>query len=129
MILEIGLTESARRLALDARGWLETTGSTIEVAITMKIDRNNPHITIRYWERGPRLSHIATCQSPMSARCMDEITITRVNNTTTVSGDLTVPFQKVLGRNPTVPLERDFLIPRQKLQRIAEKVWRKQGFI
>jgi hypothetical protein len=78
----------------------------------MKIDRNDPHITIQYWELGPRLSHIATRQSPMSARCMDEITITRVNNTTAVSGDLTVP----VGWNPTVPLERNLLIPRQKLQ-------------
>ncbi|KAL1966543.1 hypothetical protein VTN77DRAFT_4465 [Rasamsonia byssochlamydoides] len=128
-ILEIGLSELAQRLAADARGWLETTGSTIEVAITMKVDRNNPQITIRLWERGPRLSLIVTRQSPTTAHCIDQIEITRTNNTTIVTGDLTLPFRKVVGRVPNNPLENDFLIPRQKLQQVAEKVWRKQGFI
>lgn len=130
MILEIGLSESARKLAQDSRGWLETAGSTIQVVITMNIDRNRPQITVRHWELGPRLSTTVTCGSPQSAHCVNEITITRANTTTTVSGDLTLPFRKIVGRvrNPSSS-ERDFFIAQTKLERVAEKVWRKQRFI
>jgi hypothetical protein len=130
-IFEVGLSESSRRLSLDARGWLETSGSSVKVVITLKIDRNIPQITIKRWELCAQQYSIATRASPVSASCTDEISITRQNNTTTVAGDLSLPFQKVVGRavDPNNILERDFLIPRQSLQRLAERVWRKQGFI
>lgn len=129
LVLEIGLSESASKLTMDAHGWLETAGSTIKVVLTMTISRNNPQITIRHWERGPRLYNITTRQLPLSAFCKDEITITHTNNITTVSGDLTLPFEGIVGRVPNGPLERDFFISRQKLRQIAERVWRKQSVI
>jgi hypothetical protein len=86
MILEIGLSESVSRLALDIRGWLETAGSTIGVAITMNINRNCPQIIIKRWELCARQYSVATRASPAST-CTDEINITRQNNTTAVSRD------------------------------------------
>ncbi|KAK9235658.1 hypothetical protein V1525DRAFT_255979 [Lipomyces kononenkoae] len=130
-ILEIGLSESSRRLALEAREWLETRDSLVQVAITLKIDRDIPKITIKCWELCAGQYSISTRASPASASCTDEISITNQNNITVVSRDLSLPFQKVVGRavDPNNNLERDFLITRRSLRRVAERVWRRQGFI
>lgn len=36
--------------------WLETRGSSIQLAVTLDIDRNVPQITIKRWELGARQS-------------------------------------------------------------------------
>jgi hypothetical protein len=68
---------------------------------------------------------------PALASCTNEIGISHQNNTITVSTNLSLPFQKVVGRavDPNNNLEKDFLIPQQDLQRLTEKVWKCQGFI
>jgi hypothetical protein len=96
----------------------------------LKINRNVPNITIKRWELGVQQSSTTTQTSHALASCTDEVSISHEDNTTIVTKDLSLPFQKVMGRavDPN-NLERDFLIPRQNLQKLAEKVWRKQGLI
>jgi hypothetical protein len=96
--LEIGLSESARKLAIDARGWLETVGSTVQLVIAAKISRDSPEIIIQLWELQPRSYSIRTRASPPSAKCTKEIWLSRMNNRTVVSDSLTLPFEKVVGR-------------------------------
>jgi hypothetical protein len=131
LVLEIGLSESSRQLAIDAQGWLESRGSTVKLAVIMKINRDDPEIVVRRWELRPRQSSIRTRASPLSASCTQEVRMFRSNNTTMVTGDMILPFQKVVGRlvDPNNPQEQDFTITQQKFQKLAEKVWRKQRFI
>ncbi|KAL2822134.1 hypothetical protein BDW59DRAFT_149683 [Aspergillus cavernicola] len=130
-ILEIGLFESSQRLALDARGWLETSGTSVQMAFTLYICRSIPQIIIKHYELSFRQCSIESRASPSSASCVETVSITRQNNTTNVSGDLRIPFRKFTNRNisPNNQLERDLFTPGHKLQRLGEKVWRLQGFI
>ncbi|KAF7163391.1 hypothetical protein CNMCM6106_000341 [Aspergillus hiratsukae] len=40
-VLEVGIAESARHLASDARGWLETLGTTIQTVVTIYLGNGN----------------------------------------------------------------------------------------
>ncbi|KAE8372174.1 hypothetical protein BDV26DRAFT_274624 [Aspergillus bertholletiae] len=129
--LEIGLSESSQKLATDARGWLETNGTTVQVALTMAINRSRPQVVINRYELSPPQSITRTRASRSVACCVETINITRGNNTTAASGGLTIPFKKFTGRdmNPNNPLERDLFIPDYKLGELAEVVWEPQGFV
>jgi hypothetical protein len=119
LVLEIGLSESFRRLRIDARGWLETKGSSVNAVILIKISRDEPRITVQYWGLSPRQYTIATRASPALASCAQEITISHDSNVTTGTGDLTLPFEEVVGRarNPSTTQERGFVIHQKKTRR------------
>lgn len=124
-ILQVGSSESSQILALDARGWLETKGSSVQFAIVLEIDRNTSQITIKRWERCQQSSN-TTQALPKSAIRTDEISINYHNNMTTVTGDLSLLLEKLVGRkvNTNNSLERDFVIPRRSLQAIRESLER-----
>ncbi|CEJ59508.1 hypothetical protein PMG11_08132 [Penicillium brasilianum] len=140
-VVEVGLSESTRHLALDAHGWLETPSSSVQLAVTINITRTNPEIVLRRWELTPRRYSVRTRSSPSSAQCTALIKISRTNNATSVTGEfyvngtatatrqLNLPFAKITGRNPQPPLERDFVIPEQALENFAEGIWRRQGLL
>ena len=44
LVLEIGLSEISRQLAIDSQGWLESRGSTVQLAIIIKINQDDPEI-------------------------------------------------------------------------------------
>ncbi|EFQ97874.1 hypothetical protein MGYG_00912 [Nannizzia gypsea CBS 118893] len=48
--MEAGLSENKAKLAIDAKGWLESAGSKTEGVITVKVDRNALEITLTRWE-------------------------------------------------------------------------------
>lgn len=131
LILEIGLSESRPHLSMDARGWLETPTSTVQVAVLVGINRTQPEIEIRRFELAPpRRYHVATRASPDSAICTQAIRVHRVNGTTVVNGGaLVLPFDKVLGRPPRTPAEGNITISVADLQFYAEGIWLKQRFI
>ncbi|KAL4869476.1 hypothetical protein BDV12DRAFT_208562 [Aspergillus spectabilis] len=118
-------SESARQLALDACGWLETYSSSVKLVVTISIKRENPEIILRRWE----------LVTPPSARCTSFLKLSRTNNTTSVTGEsymnsttttttqLDIPFDKIVGRPPHQPLERDLVIPEQELRSFAENIW------
>ncbi|EPS30583.1 hypothetical protein PDE_05535 [Penicillium oxalicum 114-2] len=140
-VVEVGLSESARQIALDARGWLETDSSSVVLAVTISINRGNPEIILHRWELVPRGYGVLTRSSPLSARRTAFLKLSRTNNTTSVTGEsymnsttttttqLDLPFDKVVGRPPHKPLERDLVIPEQELRRFAENIWRVQSLL
>ena len=67
LVVEVGLLESARRLDLDARGWLESSGSPVKIVVTININRTNPEIIIHRWELLPRDYLVSTGSSAGSA--------------------------------------------------------------
>jgi hypothetical protein len=140
-VVEVGLSESMRKLALDARGWLETPSSSVKLVVTISIKHDNPEINFHRWEVFPRGYGALTRSSSLSARRTAFLKLFRTNNTTSVTGEsymndttttttqLDLPFDKVVGRSPHQPLERDLVIPEQELRRFAEKIWSLQGLL
>ncbi|PKX94696.1 uncharacterized protein P174DRAFT_512809 [Aspergillus novofumigatus IBT 16806] len=130
LAVEIGLSESMRHLATDARGWLETPSSTVKLVVTISIDRTQPEVVFRRWELAPRSYRLVTRSSPASARNSSTTRVYRVNNTTSVDGgELVLPFDKIVGRQATGPHERDIILSEGALQDYAERLWVRQGFM
>ncbi|KAE8363285.1 hypothetical protein BDV27DRAFT_8777 [Aspergillus caelatus] len=140
-VVEVGLSESERQLALDARGWLEAYSSSVELVVTISIKCENPEIMVHRWELAPRGYVVLTRSSPLSARRTAFLKLSRTNNTTSVTGEsymngtttttaqLDLPFDKVVGRPPHQPLERDLVIPEQELRSFAEDIWCEQSLL
>ncbi|PKY03518.1 hypothetical protein P168DRAFT_311147 [Aspergillus campestris IBT 28561] len=110
VVVEVGLSESAGQLAVDA-------------PITISIKREAPEIIIQTWELVPRGEGAVTRSPPLSARQ------TYQGSTTTTTTNLTLPFSKVVGRPHRQPLERDLVIPGQELRRFAEDIWSEQNIL
>ncbi|KAI9375971.1 hypothetical protein BJX61DRAFT_24291 [Aspergillus egyptiacus] len=139
-VVEVGLSESARHLALDAHGWLETNASPVNLVVTIGIRREYPEIIFRRWEllHGPGTP---TRSSTPSTSCTAFIKLSRIDSTTSVTGEcyvngtlmnttqLDLPFDKIVNRPPRQPLEKDLVIPEQKLRYFAERIWNVQGLL
>ncbi|KAL5003008.1 hypothetical protein BDV10DRAFT_155385 [Aspergillus recurvatus] len=52
-----------------------------------------------------------------------------MNGTTTTTTQLNLPFDKIVGRPPHQPLERDLVIPEQELRSFAENIWSEQRLL
>lgn len=140
-VVEVGLSESERRLALDARGWLEAYSSSVQLVVTISIERENPEIMVHRWELAPRGYGVVTRSSPLSSSRTAFLKLSRTNNTTSVTGEsymngttttttqLDLPFDKVVGRPPHQSLERDLVIPEQELRSFAEDIWSEQSLL
>ncbi|PSS16744.1 hypothetical protein M430DRAFT_19716 [Amorphotheca resinae ATCC 22711] len=130
-VLEIGASESANRLAIEAHGWLESRDTTVELVITIEINQDIPELVLRRWELIPGQCARPPRAAPRSsASCVQSVTTSYVNHLTTITGDLTLPFDKIVGRpaNPNRPLEQDFTITQDDLRLISQRVWKAQGF-
>ncbi|KAJ5226216.1 hypothetical protein N7468_007441 [Penicillium chermesinum] len=138
----IGLSESERKLALHARGWLETYSSSVKVVVTISLKREYPDIILYRWELvAPRGYGVLPRSSRLLARPTAFVQISRTDDTTSVTGasytngrtttttQLDLPFEKVVGRPPHGPLERDLVIPEQELRKFAEQIWRAQDLL
>jgi hypothetical protein len=78
---------------------------------------------------------------PLSLPVPRQFKLVPENNTTVVTGEsymdgtpttmirLDLPFEKVVGRLPNPPLERDIVISDETLREFAEKIWTKQGLM
>jgi hypothetical protein len=140
-VVEVGLSESARRLALNARGWLETHSSSVKLIVTISIKRETPEIVLHRWELVSRGYGVLTRASPLSARRTAFLRLSRTNDATLITGEsymngtitattqLDLSFEKVVGRPPHQTLEKDFVITEQELKSFAEKIWSMQSLL
>ncbi|PKY05409.1 hypothetical protein P168DRAFT_295869 [Aspergillus campestris IBT 28561] len=139
LVVEVGLSESARRLALDAHGWLELQ-SSVKLVVTISIKSERPEIVFTRWELLPRIDGAITRASPASARRVVSLKLCRMNDTTSVTREstmngisttsqLVIPFDKLVNRPPHHPTEKDLVITEEELKRLAERVWKEQGFL
>jgi hypothetical protein len=125
LVLDVGFSEPARELAIEARGWLEARESPVKLAVTVCINRNWPEIVVRCW----KLCHRE--DGPPRGACFQEIKIVHSANTITATGNLVFPFEQVMGRpaDPSNPLETDFIISRAELEDMGEEIFTEQGYI
>jgi hypothetical protein len=117
-VVIVGLSESARHMALDARSWLETRTSPVKLVVTITINRANPEVIMQRWE-------IFTGSCP-AAHCSSTIRVYRDNNTSITGGELVLRFDKVVGRPATGPPERDIILSEPALLQYAERIWVRQ---
>ncbi|EPS34812.1 hypothetical protein PDE_09776 [Penicillium oxalicum 114-2] len=145
-VVEVGLSESARKLAQDAHGWLETDSSSVKLVVTINIKRDTPEIVLQKWELIPRRYGLLTRSFTLLAYPTASLKLTRTNNTTSVTAEpdmnttygtgttaaitqLILPFEKIVGRPAQQGPERDFVIPESELKTFAEEIWSEQGLL
>jgi hypothetical protein len=130
-VLEVGLSESARRLEADSRRWIEAKDSSVRLAIAMDIDQRSPKISIEVWERVSQSPPRKTRAYRATAAKVLQVDISRLNGTTTANANLILSFRNLLLRpaDPANPLEHDIDITPQDLESLAEDIWKAQGFI
>lgn len=141
---EFGFPESAGRLDVDARRWIEDDGSTVQLAFFVTVHDSQPDMDIVVYERTrpqehvrrastattSSLSSLSTSMSPSTApsstaAVRQRIRLRRQQGRTAVSADLVLPFDKVFlrPRNPSRPCEADLVVSRDELSRAADAVW------
>ncbi|KAK2761613.1 hypothetical protein FQN54_001441 [Arachnomyces sp. PD_36] len=126
-VVEVGWSETANKLAVDAEGWLEAEGSETQLVVTIKIERNSPKIIIQRWEKTG--SRVITRNNRASSEPTQQVEISYDNGRTTVSAPLQLPFEKVFDRskNPNNPLHRDMIFSCEDLIDLAEREWETHG--
>jgi hypothetical protein len=125
LTVETGVSESARKLARDARTWLEDPSSHVAQVITIKVSQAIKQITIHLWTRVPE-EH-----SPKQrAEIEQEVKVTMEGEDIIASNELRISFHKILERPPrNGTAEKDLVLSQRELEGMARKVWKKLGML
>lgn len=139
VVLEVGASESAPRLAVDARGWLETLGTAVKACITIDLSRAN-NITIDVWRLRRRFYAMSTRNLPSLAVRVQHVEIlnretgpeidgwtTDENPDAAPTDEIRLDFAMFVGRPATTGCEQDIVIDRNLLMEFANRFWRHQG--
>ncbi|KAJ5587590.1 uncharacterized protein N7459_003355 [Penicillium hispanicum] len=119
VVLEVGVSETETKLREDARMWVDPARGQANIAITIKIKRDQPLVKIDKWEwnmvtRRPQVNH--------------HIEIAGGGGTVTVSGEpLLIPFLKIWRKKTRYPKERDIVRNTQDLVFLATHIWAAMG--
>jgi hypothetical protein len=122
LVLEIGVSESLRRLRNDARWWLTNSAGRVRVALIFHVNRETKTILIERWETTPATGGPATRSNLPPAQiptCMQAITIDQNNVTGT---PLTLHFHQIFLRQPNLP-EQDLVFTAQDLRVWSVNLW------
>ncbi|KAJ5382768.1 hypothetical protein N7517_000679 [Penicillium concentricum] len=119
IVLEAGLSEPETKLRNDARMWVDPTRGKANMAITIKVNRRKPIITIQTWEWDSDSQHPHVTQSCVIEKTGDNITASQ--------HALAIPFNLLLLRPPSSPRETDIRLQKQDLVEIGTGVWEMQG--
>ncbi|KAM5465357.1 hypothetical protein MauCBS54593_006603 [Microsporum audouinii] len=127
---------SAREISQN-RKFIKEPGSTFTsarwvnngVVITVKINRNTPEITLSRWEREFPVQWPNLRNTRPSGRVVEEIVATRESGVTKVTGDLTIPFEKLAARAANGPQECDTIVTKDQVSTICELAWAAQEFM
>ncbi|PLB42578.1 uncharacterized protein BDW47DRAFT_121678 [Aspergillus candidus] len=135
VVLEVRASESTARLAVDARGWLETPGSTVTTCITINLSREN-NIIIEVWRLGTRVYAVSSRSSPSPAVRVQHVEILNGEAGSTIRGwktdrsTNTIPTDKIqldfntfVGRPAATDLECDIVIDNNLLTAFACRFW------
>ncbi|KAJ5443095.1 Amidohydrolase 3 [Penicillium cf. griseofulvum] len=117
VVIEVGLSESQQKLERDATFLLDPQRGKANIALTVKLNRRKPQITIDKYECDGdngcinRVQHI-------------QITETSSGDDVTVSNPpLVIPFEQLMMRPKSSPAENDIIIGAEELKDIADIIW------
>ncbi|KAJ5511885.1 hypothetical protein N7453_003988 [Penicillium expansum] len=115
VVVEVAVSETATNLRNNARLWVDPVRGRANMAITVKVNRKKPQITIDTYEWDSSTQHPRVTQS-----CVIEETC---NNITVSQYPIVIPFNHIFGRAPEIPKETDVQLGRQHLVNFATSVW------
>ncbi|KAK4861471.1 hypothetical protein LT330_003506 [Penicillium expansum] len=115
VVVEVAVSETATNLRNNARLWVDPVRGRANLAITVKVNRKKPQITIDTYEWDSGTQHPRVTQS-----CVIEETC---NNITVSQYPIVIPFHHIFGRAPEIPKETDVQLGRQHLVNFATSVW------
>lgn len=122
LVIEAGVSESDTKLQMDARGWLESARSETKVAITINIDRFSSQIDFKKWEHSISTQNRTTRSSHQPAEVTETIHA-KYSNGIDITGDMTIPFEKIAGRKPRNANEHDIVITKAPFESVSRMVW------
>ena len=124
LVIEAGVSESTRRLRADAAWWMANSNGLVNIVLLIKVTRNGHKIELE--------KYIPTRALPARTRPAPEykplkVFTIRINqgvNPPSIQGaPLQLGFEKVIGRRPNPPLERDFVFTAVELLEWARYVF------
>jgi hypothetical protein len=92
-VLEVGVSESARHLALDAHLWVESPESKVTQVVTIKVHPKRPEIVFQKWEKVELAYGGTRSRHPAQAQKVEEVRASLVNNLPTAAGGLSLSFE------------------------------------
>ena len=105
--LEMAFSENGSKLMSDVRFWLNQSHGNVKIALTLRVDRQIPLVTIEAWEANEKGRPHRT----------QRVTIERTGtDTIKVSGPLTIGFEKLFLREADIPRETDIVMDSGKLE-------------
>ncbi|KAL4818653.1 hypothetical protein BDW67DRAFT_157064 [Aspergillus spinulosporus] len=135
VVLEVGASESAPRLAIDAKAWLETPGTTVKACIIIDISQANSLI-IEVWQLGRRAYTVSSRNLPSPAMRVQHVEIfdgevepqihgwkTDQDSGVAFTDEIRLEFAILAGRPPATNLEQDVVMDRSILIAFAKRFW------
>ncbi|KAE8345754.1 hypothetical protein BDV24DRAFT_159088 [Aspergillus arachidicola] len=129
VVLEVGSSETAARLKGDARGWLESTGSSVVACVTINIEENS--LIFDVWQRGSRTYPISSRNFLCPAIKTQHVEIINgrgdfqirryklAGSTTVVTEELRFKLELFTAKTS----EEDLVITRTDLLKLAKRFW------
>ncbi|CAG7997717.1 unnamed protein product [Penicillium salamii] len=118
LVVEVGMSESARQLQADARWWYSNSGHQTKVVVLIDADPITHNANVEIWtpvlnqHRGAdtrdRPTHVLECTQRAHLR-----------NGVVQGADLRIPFQAVMRRPIANPLETDLILTAAQIRRIC----------
>ncbi|CAG8059978.1 unnamed protein product [Penicillium nalgiovense] len=116
VVLEVGVSETPKKLRRDVDLWLNPVRGNANVVITIKVSRRRAMVTIDSWTWDTTNGTSINSQHiEVSENENDEVKLS--------GGPLVIPFRLLFLRDPQTPRETDVIINNEWLQKITEWVW------
>ena len=117
LVFEAGISESLRRLRMDAAWWLMNSKGDVNIVIVISLHRAQATIQIEKWELGPVRIRTRS-EQPVPTKTQEIIISTDHFD----GAPLVLEFQKIFLRPAILP-ERDFTFSAQELSIWAADIW------
>ncbi|KAN0072331.1 hypothetical protein V8E54_009260 [Elaphomyces granulatus] len=113
----------------NARLWWESPRSMVNLVLLAKYVPGSTTVTLMVWEkehpawlrRSPRFEAPATCTQVVVVELGDR--------GIEASGDIVIPFEKLLNRPPASPFERDIVLHSEDLEKMVHRLLYDQGLV
>lgn len=129
LAVEAGVSESERKLALDAKIWLESKESHVTHLVVIKVSRSGTEIRFSVWkailQEGDTIA-----KYPRKATEVQRVDVTLPQERPVANGTISLSFKELLERNPRPgTAEKDLVFSARELGGVARKVWEDMGLV
>ncbi|KAJ5687004.1 hypothetical protein N7536_009623 [Penicillium majusculum] len=133
VVIEVGVSESYRKLRKDAEWWLTNSRGDVKLVIIVSISRKTPNVTFETVTLDLPVNSLRLQRPRYVPKIRQSITVSRKKNepnspiTITPRVPLTIGFEELFCRQP-VPPEHNIDLSPDRLRRISKHVWGEQEF-